>query len=159
MSAKVKRLDKNLFINSEACTGCRFCQVICSVVKEGKGDPDKARIHIETYPYEGLMIPRVCINCKNAPCVKACPTGALEIDAKTGMVVLYEDRCDNCAECIPACPFNALTLTLESGLLKCDLCGGDPACVKVCITEAIQFLGSGKGTQKIAKVPTSHKRI
>ncbi len=126
MSAKLESLQNNLFINSEACTGCRFCQVVCSVTKEGESNPDKARIHVELYPFEGLMIPRVCINCKNAPCVKACPRGALEIDSKTGTVVLYDDKCDSCADCIPACPFAALTLTLEGRLLKCDLCGGPP---------------------------------
>lgn len=157
MSTEVKDLKKNVLINSKACTGCRFCQLVCSVVKEGESNPDKARIHIECYSIEGLMIPRVCINCKNAPCIKACPRGALET-ANTGVVILHYDKCDNCAKCIPACPFNAFSVTLDGKVLKCDLCGGDPECVKVCVTEAIQFMERNQGKQKIVKVPAGVHR-
>ena len=37
-----------------------------------------------------------------------------------------------------ACPFGATFVNTDNGqVLKCDLCDGDPTCVKVCPTEAI----------------------
>ena len=129
----------NLLINSNVCTGCRLCELICSMVKEKESDPAKARIYIETYMLEGLRIPRVCVNCANPPCVKVCERGALQKDEVTGIIVLDYIKCDHCAACISACPFGAIRLTPENKVIKCDLCGGEPECVKICETEAIQF--------------------
>ena len=39
------------------------------------------------------------------------------------------------------CPFGAISI--DSGdekLIKCDLCGGDPTCVKFCSTGALQYV-------------------
>jgi Fe-S-cluster-containing dehydrogenase component len=44
-----------------------------------------------------------------------------------------------------ACPFGAITFDEESGKMrKCDLCDGDPACVKHCTTGAIQYITSAE---------------
>jgi Fe-S-cluster-containing hydrogenase component 2 len=37
-------------------------------------------------------------------------------------------------ECVPACPFDVVFIAPTGEVLKCDLCGGDPACVKACST-------------------------
>ncbi len=144
-----KTIQKNLLINSDLCTGCRLCELICSMVKEKESNPAKARIYIETYMMEGVRIPKVCVNCKNPPCVRACPPGALRVDEVTGFVILDQDKCDHCAACIPACPFGGLRLTPEERVIKCDLCGGDPECVKICETQAIQF--AERRPQKISR--------
>ena len=45
--------------------------------------------------------------------------------------------------CLEACPFGAIFFDSEQGVaIMCDLCGGDPACVKRCATGAIRY---GKG--------------
>ncbi len=36
-------------------------------------------------------------------------------------------------------PYNAISV-LDGEVVKCDLCGGDPKCVKYCSTGAIQYL-------------------
>jgi Fe-S-cluster-containing hydrogenase component 2 len=39
-----------------------------------------------------------------------------------------------------ACPFGMIFVDAEKGFaVKCDLCGGDPECVKYCIPEALRF--------------------
>ena len=141
--------QRNLLINSDVCTGCRLCELACSMVKEKESNPAKARIYIETYMMEGLRIPRVCVNCVNPPCVKACPLEALQRDETTGYVFLDYDKCDHCAACIPACPFGGLRLTVENKVIMCDLCGGAPECVKICEPKAIQF--AERKTQKLTK--------
>jgi len=40
-----------------------------------------------------------------------------------------------------ACPYGNISIHKdERKMLKCDLCGGDPECVKFCATGAIQYV-------------------
>lgn len=62
-------------------------------------------------------------------------------DPKTRAVVVDEERCTGCGFCAAACPWGVITLDPVTGkALKCDLCGGDPACVKECPENALRFL-------------------
>jgi Fe-S-cluster-containing dehydrogenase component len=93
--------------------------------------------------------------CRRAPCVISCPSNALFRDKATDAVLLLHEECIGCSECVDACPFGMASLHPSSGLtLICDLCGGDPACVKRCATGAIVYTdeeaGPGKKRQDIA---------
>jgi Fe-S-cluster-containing dehydrogenase component len=80
--------------------------------------------------------------------VAACPTEALFKDETTGAVLLHPDDCIGCSACVDACPFGMAILHLETGLaLICDLCGGDPACVKRCATGAIVYADAEAGAK------------
>ena len=46
-------------------------------------------------------------------------------------------------ECVPGCPFDVVFVAPSGELLKCDLCGGDPVCVKACSTRP-ELLNPGK---------------
>ena len=61
--------------------------------------------------------------------------------ASSGYIAqLDESLCVGCGTCVDACPFGMAALHPESGLaIICDLCGGDPACVKRCVTGAIVY--------------------
>ncbi len=92
-----------------------------------------------------LMMSDVCKHCQNAPCLEACPTGAL-FTTEFGTVVVQQDICNGCGYCIPACPFGVVDLNLIDGKAhKCTLCydrlkgGLEPACAKACPTDSIQF--------------------
>lgn len=92
-----------------------------------------------------LMMSDVCKHCTNAPCLEACPTGAL-FTTEFDTVVVQQDICNGCGYCVPACPFGVVDLNLIDGLAhKCTLCydrlkgGLEPACAKVCPTDSIQF--------------------
>ena len=92
-----------------------------------------------------LMMSDVCKHCSPAPCLEACPTGAL-FRTEFDTVVVQQDICNGCGYCVPACPFGVVDLDQADGKAhKCTLCydrlkgGLEPACSKACPTDSIQF--------------------
>lgn len=92
-----------------------------------------------------LMMSDVCKHCSPAPCLEACPTGAL-FRTEFDTVVVQQDICNGCGYCVPACPFGVVEVSTEDGKAhKCTLCydrmrgGLEPACAKSCPTDSIQF--------------------
>ena len=65
--------------------------------------------------------------------MESCPTEALSISRKTNAVLVDEEKCIACGNCIDACPGRVPHMhPTKNYILICDLCGGDPECVKVC---------------------------
>jgi formate dehydrogenase iron-sulfur subunit len=92
-----------------------------------------------------LMMSDVCKHCHNAPCVEACPTGAL-FRTEFGTVVVQQDICNGCGYCVSGCPYGVIDRRPgDARAQKCTLCydrlrgGLEPACAKACPTESIQF--------------------
>jgi len=132
-------MEKYLYVIPELCTGCNRCVYICSAIHEGYFVPSKARIHINNFPSKGRSVPSICFQCQEAPCVAACGPEALERNPE-GVVVVNREKCVGCGECVDACPYGMIRLDEEKGLAyKCDVCGGDPACVRECYFEALRF--------------------
>src|SRR5512142_3057744 len=95
-------------------------------------------------PYQShwLMMSDVCKHCGNAPCLEACPTGAI-FRTEFDTVVVQQDVCNGCGYCVPACPFGVVEVDLLDGKAhKCTLCydrlkvGLEPACAKACPTDS-----------------------
>lgn len=137
--------QKTFFIRAEFCTGCGICQLACSMVKEKEPNPARARISIQRLVMDGLMLPYICLNCKNPLCIEACRRKAIIKDPQTGWVTIDKEKCNNCTLCISACPYHAIVLTPEKEVLLCDVCGGNPKCVEMCPTGAIQFASRSEG--------------
>jgi Fe-S-cluster-containing dehydrogenase component len=58
---------------------------------------------------------------------------ALSISKKTGAVLVKNSACIACGKCIDACPGRIPHMhPAEKHIVICDLCNGDPQCVKVC---------------------------
>jgi carbon-monoxide dehydrogenase iron sulfur subunit len=129
-----------IVVRQNICSGCRACEVACVASHEGRFGTATARIRVSKIEFLGLDLPHVCRLCRHAPCLAACPTGALYRQEPSGAILLHSDDCIGCSTCVDACPFGVVTLHTETGLaLICDLCGGDPACVKRCATGAITY--------------------
>jgi len=128
-----------ILVNPESCNGCGTCEQLCR-----EKHPDKVS-RIRVGRFNGQNMPTICRQCGSAPCVHACSHNALKRDPRTKAVIILEERCKSCGDCIQSCPFSAMNLDSGTGKpLVCDLCGGDPVCVKNCPTGAIVF---GRGNK------------
>ena len=101
--------------------------------------PVKSVIRIIAFKREAFFYPHVCHQCKVPYCADACPAEALVKNSETGVVELKKDKCIGCKLCLEACPFGAMAMTDDGLAAKCDLCGGDPECVKFCDYDAIRL--------------------
>jgi carbon-monoxide dehydrogenase iron sulfur subunit len=134
-------MEKVILIDPEKCTGCRICEIVCSLTKEGVINPTRSRIQVVKVDPVSLSIPVVCQQCYDAPCIAVCPVGALSRHGTTGMVNHDRDLCIGCKSCAAVCPFGAIGIdTSAEKVFKCDLCGGEPTCVKFCETKALEFV-------------------
>lgn len=118
-----------------SCSGCRRCEIACSLHHENRIWPEASRIRVFML-VPGVEVPHFCAQCEDHPCVDSCPEGALSVSKKTEAILVDKEKCTGCGLCIDACPGRIPHLhPTENYVLICDLCGGDPQCVKVC-TEA-----------------------
>lgn len=86
-------------------------------------------------------MPHTCAQCRDYPCVKACGHGALKPDDRTGAVLVDREKCVSCGDCVKACPGKVMKLhPATRKALVCDLCGGEPECVKACIEAGFNAL-------------------
>lgn len=130
-----------LLVREEICSGCMACELACSANhNDGVFQPSLARVHVHKNEAAGVDRPLVCRQCGQAQCVEACSAGALSRAQDTRAVLVDASLCAKCGECAVACPFGAIGFAPRSGLpLICDLCDGDPACVKSCATGALKY--------------------
>jgi carbon-monoxide dehydrogenase iron sulfur subunit len=160
--------DKVLAVDQEKCTGCRRCEMVCSIFHNGASNPSRSRIRVLKLDEIGFYLPMSCQNCEKPLCTEVCPSKACYRDLKTNKVIIDKTKCIGCKTCILACPFGAPSFDkVERVTIKCDFCDGDPQCVAVCEARAIdyvdaeqvsvnkrrelflqfsQFMGSAKGT-------------
>jgi len=145
---------RRIVVRDELCSGCRACQVACVARHDGLFGVYTARLRIIKNEPLGLDRPQVCRLCGRAPCVAACPTGALHRDDTTSAVLLKTEDCNGCARCREACPFGMIALHPRTNLpLICDLCGGEPVCAQRCPTGALSY---GDLAQESPTPPAMH---
>jgi molybdopterin-containing oxidoreductase family iron-sulfur binding subunit len=182
-------VDFGYGLDLSRCVGCRRCVYAC--VRENNQSRRNPQIHwirvlemekehgvdlahADPY-YDPELVPRPghfympvqCQQCRNPPCVKACPVGATWKEPD-GIVVIDYDWCVGCRCCMAACPYGARhfnwaepelpgsEMNPETHLLgnrprskgvveKCTFCiqrvrnGRYPACVEVCPVGARKF--------------------
>ena len=138
-------MDKVLMIDYQKCTGCRQCELICSVVHEGVSNPSRSRIKVVKWEAEGLYIPMSCQQCEDAPCMNVCPVKAISRDEEFNFVTVDYDVCIGCRTCVTVCPFGAMSFdVISQKVIKCDLCGGDPQCVRFCLEKAVDYIDADR---------------
>jgi carbon-monoxide dehydrogenase iron sulfur subunit len=137
-------MEMMLVVDHEKCTGCRLCEMVCSVTHTGVNNPSRSRIHVIKWPLEGFELPMLCQQCEEAPCIAVCPKDALSRDAHLGRVALNYELCIGCKLCVMACPFGGMGIdTDDRRVIKCDLCDGDPVCASMCYSGALRFVPAG----------------
>jgi molybdopterin-containing oxidoreductase family iron-sulfur binding subunit len=152
-------------IDLRKCDGCEKCTKACQTTHSLA--PDQKWINVykmtdasgQTHP-----MPRLCMHCENAPCVRVCPVAATFKNPE-GVVLVNQDVCIGCRTCMAACPYEAryfnwsqppdapslfeqpmpeFPVPQKKGTVgKCILCvhntqmGKLPACVDACTMEAL----------------------
>lgn len=133
---------KSLVVVPNRCVGCMRCELYCSFKFYQTHNPARARIHvIRSEPY--IDTPIVCWHC--GLCIDSCPQDAISRNKKTGAVEIDAEKCTKCGICISTCPIGMIkTDPVTKVAIKCDLCGGDPECVKRCPEKALLFIDADK---------------
>ena len=152
-------------VDFNKCTGCRTCEAICSQANGkvtingeelfGLGNPHYSNIRVMNFT-PPVDIPNRCVQCSDAPCIEVCPvapdssTGrkALYRDEKTQAIKVDNERCTGCGSCARTCKelrVGAIILNLDTKKPEgiCNLCEGDPACVKYCPFGALTYVQRG----------------
>ena len=142
----------------EKCTGCGLCRPACAAAHGDAFPPDQALLGVETFPALNRSVPSVCFQCANPDCMAACPEHAISHD-ESGTVQVHAERCTGCGACAQSCPWGQISLGGDGTALKCDLCGGEPACVQACVPGPLVFaepdrdLRRLRGTQMLNSCP------
>lgn len=152
-------IDEDRFLG--ACVRCGLCVRDCppgNLKLSDWGDGLARDVAIGTPYFVARDIP--CAMCEHIPCVKACPTGALDPsltrieDARMGLAVLIDhETCLNflglrCDVCYRVCPVIDEAITLEKvanprsdrhamllPTVHADACTGCGTCEKRCVLE------------------------
>ncbi len=129
-----------LMVHKSKCTGCRLCETACVIAEDGIVSLLDSRIQIFHEEVEAQQFKvQVCRQCKLCPPLDVCPTEALTRDGD-GVVHIETALCpDGCRLCVDACPLDAIYVRSDLKVTVCDLCGGDPMCIKYCETEALSL--------------------
>jgi Fe-S-cluster-containing dehydrogenase component len=141
-------LQKVLQIDIEKCVGCKTCEAACSLKNTGKVHPARSRVKVIAYEKRGEYhnyIPMVCQQCSTPLCMEACPTNAISKNQETGALLVDENACVGCKVCNMVCPIGGIGIDpVTNTAFKCELCEGDPECVKICDLQAISFVPMDK---------------
>lgn len=140
-----------ILVNPSKCVACRFCELACAVNRDSLSKTmvgaaaeeirPQARVRVDAQRGNEELLPVQCRHCEGAPCLEACPAGALYRN-EDGVVLLAEDKCVGCWMCVAVCPFGAVQPSRAAQVaFKCDRCTGCayPYCVNACPTGALLY--------------------
>ena len=150
-----------MLIDSTRCSICYSCQVACKDEFVGEAYPPYSYSQTDTEPswirvsedergeYPRVKVyptPVLCMQCENAPCIKACPVEGCMYKLDNGTVIIDSDKCTGCQACKKACPYDAIVFNNDKGICqKCTFCqhriaeGKEPACVDACPSGVLFF--------------------
>jgi Fe-S-cluster-containing dehydrogenase component/CRP-like cAMP-binding protein len=108
-----------LVMDMDLCIRCGNCSLACHKV-HGQSRLLRRGIHIErpvkleSKSIQHVLVPSVCMHCKDPECLTGCPTGAIFRDAK-GDVDIDPVTCIGCFDCATQCPYNAISMVPRNG--------------------------------------------
>ncbi len=153
------------FIDTRRCFGCHACEVSCKAENDvplGNFIRQTLTRDVGEYPKVArAFLPMACQHCEDAPCIKACPCGALHKGVGGSVLVDYNTCCGH-GTCIEVCPYGALYMDpVGRQAVKCHNCyhraesDMQPACVPTCPSKAI-FFGDLKDDQSEVRQAMRH---
>ena len=148
------------FIDTRRCFGCHGCEVSCKAENDvplGNFIRQTFYKDVGEFPQVARMfLPMACQHCEDAPCIKACPCGALG-KAEGGSVIIDYETCCGHGTCAEVCPYGAIYIDpVANQAVKCHNCyhraehDMEPACVPTCPSEALHFGDLNDAESKIS---------
>jgi benzoyl-CoA reductase subunit BamC len=116
-------------IDHKACTGCKQCEIVCSLAHTGTVNPWRSRIRV--YVGEEFCLPVIAGPYTEAAC------------NSKGTVIVDGVEVDACVLCRASCPVKSVYKEPDTGIaLKCDFCGEppNPQCVEWCAPNALTLV-------------------
>lgn len=151
-------MSKVLIVDYEKCVGCKTCEQACSVKQTGVVNPSLSRVQIVKLMMGIDNIPVVCLQCESAPCKAICPVKAISRDELSGRVMIDYDICIGCRMCVAVCPFGCMTFdSISKRVFKCNLCDGDPMCVRFCQHDALEYADASE--QSVTKQAAAAEKL
>jgi len=142
---------KFIIADPQKCNGCGVCELVCSASKDKTFNRRTSRIKVVNIE-PTVDIALACRLCEEPPCVGACTRKALKQDEETGVILVDENKCNGCGWCIEVCDYGVLIYdSHRKAMIVCDLCEGDPLCVKYCVQEALELTTMEKIAEKTRK--------
>ena len=138
-------MAKGFVVDLAKCVGCKACVAVCKMRYELPAGVNRRRVLIKDIDEDPkrLFISMACNHCADPACLKACPKGAISVDAE-GRVVQDLAKCVGCRRCEWACPYGAICYNPQTGKVdKCDGCAtkaDGPRCVEACHAKALAWV-------------------
>jgi anaerobic dimethyl sulfoxide reductase subunit B len=145
------------FINSDACSGCKTCQVACKDRHDLPAGLHWRRVYevtsgawqrkgdAWTNTVAAYHLSVACHHCLDPVCGRQCSVDAIW-KRPDGIVLIDQTRCVKCNKCRADCPYEAIRYEAATNAVsKCDFCvddveaGRPPACVSACPNRALDF--------------------
>jgi len=136
-----------IVVDAKKCTGCRICELACSLYNEKECNPEKSKIRVIRSEEEGIIynVPVLCQQCEQPLCMELCPVKAIYRNPETGAVLVNQEKCIGCRRCVFVCPFGGIAVDPHKEYaVKCTLCEGEPKCVEFCPKDVLQYIRSDK---------------
>lgn len=103
-----------LVMDMAKCIRCGNCSLACHKV-HGRTRLVRRGIHIERpvtptrTAMQSVLVPSVCMHCRDAECLTGCPTGAIA-RFPDGQIDINPKTCIGCSDCATQCPYNAISM-------------------------------------------------
>lgn len=146
-------MQMGFYFDQSRCVGCYTCVIAC---KDWHDVPAGQASWIRVLTIEKGKYPDVsvdfmfvpCLHCIEAPCLPACPAGAITKKAENGVMVVDRRAClgkDTCTICKGICPYDSPQFGAENNakMQMCNFCldrlkeNKDPICVGACPLRAL----------------------
>ena len=96
-----------MIIDLRRCDGCAFCEEACHQMHYLSEEQEWLKVYEMKDSTGGTYyMPRPCMQCENAPCLRVCPVGAT-FKTADGPILVDQNKCIGCRMCMAACPYDA----------------------------------------------------
>ena len=108
-----------LVMDMAKCIRCGNCSLACHKV-HGHTRLVRRGIHIERpvrptrAATQSILVPSVCMHCRDAECLTGCPTGAIA-RFPDGQIDINPTTCIGCSDCATQCPYDAISMIARPG--------------------------------------------